>query len=494
MLGKLLLSLIRIMKRIILFSFLLMAGMAQHVFAKDGYHIQVKIEGVKDTLVYLAHYYGKPLPAPIYKTDSARPNKNGVLVFNSKMPITGGIYMVLLSDHKSYYEFLMNNGDDMSMTINTQAKETDNAITFKNSPENDHFTAYVNFLKNYGEQQNKLQASFKTAKTKDDSSSIRQQLSKNAQALVDFRQDNRTKYPGSLMSDIFGALQVPQVPDGKHLLPNGEPDSSFAYEYYKAHFWDGFNFQDDRLIYTPIYENKLNEYFNKLVLPYPDSMEMEADKILAKARGTQEVFKYTLWWLEHMVQDSKVMGMDAVVVYLVENYYMKGDATWLSNDELNKYIDYAEKIAPNVLGNKAPEIVMPDVNGKDQSLLNLNAKYTLLIFWSADCGHCMAEMPQIDSVYKAVLKDKGLKIYAVRADGDEQRWKDYIKKHNIEDWVNVQDPDHTRQQYRSKYDVYSTPVIYLLDDKKIIRGKRLDHSNITDVIEMLERKAKTTSK
>ena len=62
MLGKLLLSLIRIMKRIILFSFLLMAGMAQHVFAKDGYHIQVKIDGVKDNLVYLAHYYCKPLP------------------------------------------------------------------------------------------------------------------------------------------------------------------------------------------------------------------------------------------------------------------------------------------------------------------------------------------------------------------------------------------------------------------------------------------------
>ncbi|MGN6569706.1 MAG: thioredoxin-like domain-containing protein [Flavipsychrobacter sp.] len=482
------------MKRIILFSFLLIAGIAQSVFAKDGYHLQVKIEGAKDTLIYLAHYYGKPLPAPIYKADSARPDKNGVVVFNSKTPIVGGIYMVLLSDHKSYFEFLLNNGDNFSMTINTKAKEGDNAVTFKNSPENDHFTDYITFLKAYGEKQNKLQESLKTAKNSEEKASIRKLLNSNSQSLITYRAEKRKEYPGSLMADIFGALQLPQVPEGKHLLPNGEPDSNFAYEYYKAHFWDGFNFQDDRLIYTPIYDAKLTEYFNKLVLPYPDSMEMEADKILAKARGTQEVFKYTLWWLEHMAQDSKVMGMDAVVVYLVENYYMKGDATWLSNEDLNKYIDYAEKIAPNVLGNKAPEIVMPDINGKDQSLLDLKAKYTLLVFWSADCSHCMAEMPQIDSVYNAVLKDKGVKIYAVRADGDEARWKDYIKKHHLEDWVNVQDPDHTRQQYRSKYDVYSTPVIYLLDDKKIIRGKRLDHSNIMEVIEMLERKAKTTSK
>jgi hypothetical protein len=44
--------------------------------------------------------------------------------------------------------------------------------------------------------------------------------------------------------------------------------------------------------------------------------------------------------------------------------------------------------------------------------------------------------------------------------------------------------------WRSKFDVYSTPTIYLLDEKKIIRGKRLDHSNIASLVEMLERKEK----
>ena len=61
------------------------------------------------------------------------------------------------------------------------------------------------------------------------------------------------------------------------------------------------------------------------------------------------------------------------------------------------------------------------------------------------------------------------------------------------DWLHVYDPDHT-QPYKSQYDVYSTPVIYLLDEKKIIRGKRLDHSNLGSLIEMLEKKDKTTSK
>lgn len=100
-------------------------------------------------------------------------------------------------------------------------------------------------------------------------------------------------------------------------------------------------------------------------------------------------------------------------------------------------------------------------------------------------------MPKIDSLYKAVLKNKGLKIYAVATEGDEKKITDFINKNKLNDWIVAWDPDHT-SDFRSKYDVYSTPTIYLLDEKKIIRGKRLDHSNITTVIEYLEKKNKMT--
>ena len=68
-------------------------------------------------------------------------------------------------------------------------------------------------------------------------------------------------------------------------------DSNFAYNYYKTHYWDHFNFKDDRIIHTPLYDAKIDEYMNKLVLPIPDSVIKEGDALLAKARGTKEVFK-----------------------------------------------------------------------------------------------------------------------------------------------------------------------------------------------------------
>ena len=145
------------------------------------------------------------------------------------------------------------------------------------------------------------------------------------------------------------------------------------------------------------------------------------------------------------------------------------------------------KIAPNVIGNLAPEIKVPNLaTKKEESLLGQTGKYTLLVFYSPTCGHCQHELPALDSVYRAVLKKKGLKIFTVATEGGEQAINDFITKNKLEDWTNTWDPDHAGD-WRGKYDVYSTPTIYLLDEKKIIRGKRIDHTTIVGLVDMVEK-------
>jgi thiol-disulfide isomerase/thioredoxin len=368
-------------------------------------------------------------------------------------------------------------------------------VKFKNSPENERFQAYVDFLKGYGKKQESFKKQLEDAKTTEDTAAVRKAATESAKDLVNYRKDYMNKYSGTLLANVFGALEVPTVPEGDHFLADGKTkDSTFAYNYYKSHFWENFNYQDDRLIHTPLLDGKLEEYMNKLVLPYPDSVEAEADRLLKKAKGTKDLFKYTLWWLTRNVENSKVMGMDEVFVYLVENYYMKGEAFWLTNEELSKYAERAQKIAPNVIGNIAPEVKLKNIlTKKEESMQGIKANWTLLIFYSPDCGHCQKEIPAIDSVYEAVLKAKGCKVYTVATEGDEKKITEFLVKHKLEKWTNTWDPEHTGD-WRGKFDVYSTPTIYVLDEKKIIRGKRLDHSNIHSVIEMQEKKARDKQK
>lgn len=463
---------------------------AQSKTGKDGFKIKVKFTDVTDSSIFLVHYYGKPLPT-IYRTDSAKLDKNGVAVFESDTFTLGGIYMVLMSDKSTYFEMLLNNGDEFTVTATKSKLPT--GLEFKGSPQNERFVKYVGYLMDYSQRSQALTKKFETAKTEADSNKIRDEFKKLSAELKDYRADYSKKYPGTLLSQIFGALKVPEVPEGPHYNDDGSVDSNFAYTYYKEHYWDDFDFQDDRLINTPIYDGRLDEYFNKLTLPIVDTIQAEADKILAKAEGSKDVYKYTLWWLTRFTESSKIMGMDAAFVYLVENYYMRGKAFWLKPDDLEKYFERAHKIAPNVIGNIAPEIKLPDAAGKTHSLHAVDAKYTLLVFWSPECGHCLKEVPKLDSLYKAELKDMGVKIYGVRTEGAVEKWEEIIKENKLDDWIHVYDPERT-SRFRADYDIYSTPVLYLLDDKKIIQGKRMDHTNILDVIKMVERKKKDQKK
>ncbi len=465
-------------------------GFAASATAKHGYRIQLKFTDVKDSVAYLAHYYGKPLPT-IYKTDSARFDKNGVATFQSQDSILGGIYLLLLGDKKTYFEFLLNDGD--AMRITATAAQLPTGIKFEGSAENERFAQYATFLEGYGKSQRDISDKLKTAKTAADSTALQKKAGELGKTLISFRRETSAKHPGTLLATLFNALETPQVPEGKHFLPDGQTiDSLFTYTYYKGHYWDKFDFTDDRLIHTPIYDAKLDEYINRLTPQLPDSVEKEADMLLAKTRGRKELFKYTLWYLTRNAEQSKIMGMDEVFVYLVENYYMKGDAYWLDPAATQKYIDFAQKKAPNIIGNLAPEVTMLDAKGEQRKLTDVKAKYTLLLFYSPDCGHCVSEIPKIDSVYRAALKEKGVKVYAVRTEGTDEQWREFVQKYNLTDWTNVHDPER-RSDYKAKYDVYSTPVVYLLDEKKIIRGKRLDHTNILSLVEFLEKKGKSAS-
>jgi|JI10StandDraft_1071094.scaffolds.fasta_scaffold145120_1 thiol-disulfide isomerase/thioredoxin len=473
-----------------LLSLLFALAIGFHSNAKDGYTIKVKFTDAKDSLVYLCHYYGKN--TTVFKDDSARLSSSGEALFKSNNKIIGGIYMLLFADKSASMEIMLLNGDNF--TLEVEKANIYKTAKFTGNTENIDFYKYQLFLVDYGKSYQKLEADLSNAKTKTDSTLIRDKMKAKGLELTNYRRSYGVKNPNAFLAKIFNAVEEPEIPTELPLLENGKKDSSYPRIYYKKHYWDKFDLKDDRLIYTPLYERKLDDYMTKLVIPVPDSVIRECDSILKVTDGHEEMFKYTLWYLTRWTETSKIMGMDEAFVYLVENYYMRDKATWIDSAQKAKYIKRAGDIAPNMIGKPAMDIRMLDTSGKKViPLSSVKADYTILIFWSPTCGHCQKEMPKFDSLYHEVLKKYNVKIYAVEADNEVEKWKTYINEHNLVDgWVHVSDPQRTTN-FRSFYDVYSTPTLYLLDENKIIRGKRIDHSNVLGLIEWLEKKKKTTA-
>lgn len=474
------------LKKVFLSLFLILAFFLQAT-AKDGYQIKVKFADTKDSMVLLCHYYGKG--STVFRDDSAKLSANGEATFKSDKRIVGGIYMLLFADKSASMEIILLNGDDFSIEV--QKHDIYNTAKFSGRSENSSFYEYQKFLSSYGKGYQFVEAGLINAKTKKDSSAVYEQLKEKGKELNKYRLDFTVKNPNAFLSKLFNALEEPEIPTVLPTKPDGSKDSSYPREFYKSNYWKKYDFRDDRLIYTPIYERKLDDYLTKLVVPVPDTVEREADALLKKSEGMEETFKYTLWYLTRWSETSKIMGMDEVFVYLVENYYMKGKAPWVDSAQLAKYEDRARKIAPNMIGQPAMDIRMVDsTDANVVALSGVKADYTIVIFWSPTCGHCQKEMPKFDSLYHAVLKKYNVKIFAVEAEDETEKWKAYIRDHKLgEGWIHVHDPKHT-SNFRSFYDVYSTPTLYLLDDKKVIRGKRIDHENVVGLIEWLEKKKK----
>ncbi|MGG2383084.1 TlpA family protein disulfide reductase, partial [Salmonella enterica] len=69
---------------------------------------------------------------------------------------------------------------------------------------------------------------------------------------------------------------------------------------------------------------------------------------------------------------------------------------------------------------------------------------------------------------------------AIMGIDDVKKWTDFIRTNNL-DWINVADP-YRQNNFRYEWDIQSTPQIYILDQNKNIRAKRIGAEQIEDFI------------
>jgi hypothetical protein len=302
------------------------------------------------------------------------------------------------------------------------------------------------------------------------------------------------KQPKSLMAALFKALKDPQVP-AANLHPGGKYDSVFAYNYYKDHYWDGISFRDDRLVRTPFFETKLEKYFRDLVLPNPDSIKREVDHMLLAARGTNDMYQFLMVHFVQKYVNPEYMGQDAVFVHLFEKYINTGQATFFTAQYKDFLTKRAYSLMANLIGQPAADLQMVDSLGKARTLYQVKSPYTVVFFWDPTCGHCKEVAPVLDSMFRAKWKQQGVKIYGVMVDGGKENWTKFIREYDLKDWIHVyqtkaqQDAEVAagKPGFRQLYDVYQTPVIYLLDEQKRIMAKKLTYQQIDEVIALKQK-------
>jgi hypothetical protein len=101
-----------------------------------------------------------------------------------------------------------------------------------------------------------------------------------------------------------------------------------------------------------------------------------------------EAFQYYLVYFLNDAAKSKRMGMDAVYVHLVDQYYTTGKATWADEEQMKKTQDPGDNIRPTLIGKIAPDLTLFTEAGEPLTLHGIESPYTVLFFWDPECGHC----------------------------------------------------------------------------------------------------------
>ncbi len=477
------------MKKLLLLPFLLVVA---HLSAQTaGYSIAITLKPYKNQYVYLGYYYGKIKAL----ADSVMLNANSAGVFKGKEKLSGGIYFIVSPRKEILFEVLLDKQQNFS--IQADSAGLPNSVKFINSPDNSLFQSYSKYANTNGKTATGYMNELAAANNKADSTKITDKLRLLNEQMTRYRDSVTGKNPGSMLAALFKSLKEPVVPPAaKH--PGGKYDSLYAYNYFKNHYWDGVSFTDERLLRTPIFEPRLDKYYKTLVVPEPDSIKKEVDIMLAKSAPNKEMYKYLLTYFVQQYINPQYMGQDAVFVHLFEKYINNNPEVDWFTDKYKKYMtDRAYSLMANLIGAPAQNLELVDSLDKPRPLYDVKAPYVVICFWDATCSHCKEVVPKLDSIYQQKWKQEGVVIYGVMVDGGKEAWTNYIRDNNLKDWIHVYETNAARDagyaagkpNYRQLYDVYQTPILYLLDKDKRIIAKKLTYDQIEEVLNVKMKQA-----
>lgn len=450
--------------------------------AADTFDISIKINGLKNEEILLAYHYGDKK----YILDTLQVDAYGATKITGQKDIPKGVYLIAIpSKNNKFFEFLIS---EKKFSLSTDTIDYFKSMKFGNSLENKLFYDFMHFASTLGKESDSLQRILSTIADTGSVSykNIYKQLLDIDNKITAERKRIIALYPNTYYAHI--TQMMVEVPMPEYPIHATHDDSLRLYNYALEHYMDNITFSDSGLVRTPILLNKILDYIRFLYSPHPDSISKACDFIINKCSADPEMFKFCTSQLLSKYANSQIMGQEAIYVHLVENYYLTGQAYWQDSATLDKMKQRVIALKPSLLGKPASNFAVLDTNGNMRIFLQETAKhkFTLLVFWNSECGHCNEEIPKLYKYWQDSLRTYDVGVFSVGTDHEKEKISKFVQEHQLYEWQHGYDPIGNNI-FRQLYDVISTPLIVLVDQKNIIRAKRIEYKDLPKFIENLNK-------
>lgn len=460
-------------KKILLFSalFFFLGAKVQANFKIDSLSFTLESNLSSGTQVILGYYLGERT----FRKGIIDIGENG----GGTLRCQGheGLYFLVFPD-TSMYEFLVAGGNNYSLKINFA--EGKYHTTLSAGKESMAYASYKSETNDLSSKMNELRKSKSESNSPDEKSDINAELFRLKYDMDSLTKSYATAYAGTLFGELLKARQPVTIP--KFSVPGNASNSDslrwmMGIQYFRHHYLDNITWSDRRLIYTPVFADKINIYLDRIVAQKPDSLLSAIDEIMSRTSDT--IFHNFLnEFFLRKYERTKYKPVPEFVFAHVAQRFLNEESN-VPAEERQKIERELDRIRPALLENIAPDITLP---GKDQKMYSLHdviADHILLIFWQPGCSICTNVIGQLIPLLSK-YNYLSIRVYTVSTDQNVQEWSENTIGKFPKSWVNVYET--AGNQPSELYNIAYTPSLFLLDSDRRIIAKYFTVAQLDDLL------------
>ncbi len=233
---------------------------------------------------------------------------------------------------------------------------------------------------------------------------------------------------------------------------------------------DGFrnlDYSDPRLYKSGLFKDAIDNHFWLL-----ENSGKPLDKVFEEMK-----FSIDLMFIKLVINDKIYNEVTNYLFDLLEKHSLFQASEYLALKALNEgscninsdLVNQLETYRAMKKGNVAPDMsfnpsFFANSNKIVTKLSSLKNKYKVVVFGASWCPKCKEELPEIAKLYSK-WKSKGVEVIFIALEENEKAFKDFAKTFPF---LSYSDNKKWESKIVKDYYVFSTPTIFLLDNKREI--------------------------
>lgn len=389
------------------------------------------------------------------------------MVFTSDTSLNPGIYLIK-KDTLVIVEFFISSKKGQNYTIDFTTSE----IQFKGSPENQTNQEYIKQMSTFDAKISQLDIEFQELKKRNLPNYMLKPFVDSIAMRAEFIQKQKKEYQlftiekqknTLLASLIQSTIEITSPP--KEYYSNREK----YYTYLLEHQFDTYKWEDDRLLSTPLPNNKFKFYAQVILELAPEIATPIVIKDLDKSKISKAHYYQFFDYLE-------IFFGSLTSPYRDETLYIEMLKNALQFPQLSPERKARYEYELNVINKNLKGSILPDFNivlnnGDSTSLYKINSDFLLLYFQNPDCPSCIELRQKMESMdlLKKAIADKKLTVLTVFFESNEQIWRNYLKTAANPAYIHSWNYDLAIEK-NHLFDTRTIPMLILVDrDKRVIK-------------------------